>query len=93
MYCTCYIYQFSLFRDVGVATVKTGIGGKAGNKGGVAIRMLLHSTSICFVCSHFAAHQNKVLERNHDYSDILRKTQFSTVRVYVLHMYRVHYLL
>ena len=68
-----------LFRDVAVRSVKTGMSGKAGNKGGVAIRFLLHATSFCFVCSHFAAHQTKVLERNQDYVDICRKISFSHV--------------
>lgn len=68
-----------LYRDVGVSAVKTGIGGKAGNKGGVAIRLLLHSTSLCFVCSHFAAHQTKILERNQDFADIYRRVQFPLV--------------
>ena len=42
------------FRDLAVHSVKTGLGGSAGNKGGVAIRLLLHATSICFICSHLA---------------------------------------
>ena len=66
-------------RDVAVSSVKTGIGGKAGNKGGVAIRLLLHSTSLCFVCAHFAAHQTKVIERNNDFAEICRKVQFPLV--------------
>ena len=60
--------------------MKTGIGGAAGNKGGVAIRFLLHSTSLCFVCSHLAAHQTKVVERNQDFAEIYRKVQFPMVR-------------
>jgi phosphatidylinositol-bisphosphatase len=63
-------------KDVGVSSSKTGIAGKAGNKGGVAIRLLLHSTSLCFVCSHFAAHQQKVAERNEDFTDIYRRVRF-----------------
>ena len=66
-------------RDVSVSTVKTGMSGKAGNKGGVAIRFLLHATSLCFVCSHFAAHQTKILERNQDYADICKKISFPHV--------------
>lgn len=64
-----------------VRTVKTGMSGKAGNKGGVAIRFLLHSTSLCFVCSHFAAHQTKIVERNQDYADICKKVTFPHVSV------------
>ncbi len=60
-------------------SVKTGMSGKAGNKGAVAIRFLLHTTSFCFVCSHFAAHQTKIMERNQDFADICRKVQFPHV--------------
>ena len=64
-----------------MCSVKTGIGGKAGNKGAVAIRLLLHSSSLCFVCSHFAAHQSKVMERNQDFAEIFKKTQFPSVSI------------
>ena len=60
-------------------SVKTGMSGTAGNKGGVAIRFLLHSTSLCFVCSHFAAHQTKVVERNQDFADICKRIAFPGV--------------
>lgn len=68
-----------LSRDVAVDTVKTGMGGATGNKGGVAIRLLFHTTSICFVCSHFAAGQSQVKERNDDYSEITRRLSFPMV--------------
>ena len=71
--------SLSLSRDVSVNTVKTGMSGKTGNKGGVVIRLLLHSTSVCFVCSHMAAHQAKVQERNQDFVDICRRVQFPHV--------------
>lgn len=58
------------------------MGGATGNKGGVAIRMLFHTTSICFVCSHFAAGQSQVKERNDDYNEIARKLSFPMVNVY-----------
>ena len=72
-----------LFRDVAVDSVKTGLGGSAGNKGGVAIRFLLHSTSLCFVCSHFAAGQSNIADRNNDYHDIVNKIEFPMVRFFL----------
>lgn len=66
-------------RDVAVDTVKTGMGGATGNKGGVAIRLLFHTTSICFVCSHFAAGQSQVKERNDDCNEITRRLSFPMV--------------
>eukprot|EP00063_Salmo_salar_P010460 XP_013985295.1 PREDICTED: synaptojanin-1 isoform X5 [Salmo salar] len=74
-------------RDVAVDTVKTGMGGATGNKGGVAIRMLFHTTSICFVCSHFAAGQSQVKERNDDYNEITRKLTFPMGRLLYSHDY------
>ncbi|XP_056592078.1 synaptojanin-1 isoform X7 [Triplophysa dalaica] len=74
-------------RDVAVDTVKTGMGGATGNKGGVAIRMLFHTTSICFVCSHFAAGQSQVKERNDDYNEIARKLSFPMGRLLASHDY------
>ncbi|XP_026129408.1 synaptojanin-1 isoform X6 [Carassius auratus] len=74
-------------RDVAVDTVKTGMGGATGNKGGVAIRMLFHTTSICFVCSHFAAGQSQVKERNDDYTEIARKLSFPMGRLLFSHDY------
>ena len=38
-----------------------------GNKGGVGIRMDINNSSIAFICSHLAAHREKVAERNADY--------------------------
>ncbi|XP_036921170.1 synaptojanin-1 [Sturnira hondurensis] len=74
-------------RDVAVDTVKTGMGGATGNKGAVAIRMLLHTTSLCFVCSHFAAGQSQVRERNEDFAEIVRKLSFPMGRMLFSHDY------
>ncbi|XP_033088214.1 synaptojanin-1 isoform X3 [Trachypithecus francoisi] len=74
-------------RDVAVDTVKTGMGGAAGNKGAVAIRMLFHTTSLCFVCSHFAAGQSQVKERNEDFVEIARKLSFPMGRMLFSHDY------
>lgn len=38
-----------------------------GNKGGVGIRLRLRSSSLCFVCSHLAAHRDNVRARNENY--------------------------
>ncbi|XP_041066893.1 synaptojanin-1 isoform X3 [Carcharodon carcharias] len=74
-------------RDVAVDTVKTGMGGATGNKGAVAVHMLFHATSLCFVCAHFAAGQSQVKERNEDYIEIARKLSFPMGRLLFSHDY------
>ena len=66
-------------RDVGVATVKTGLSGAAGNKGAVAIRFLVHASSVCFICGHLAAGQSNVKDRNQDFADISKRLAFARV--------------
>ncbi|UJR10528.1 hypothetical protein I4U23_014731 [Adineta vaga] len=63
-------------KNIMVDSVKTGMGGKIGNKGCVAIRLVLYNTSICFVCAHFTAGQSQVNERNSDYKSIMEKLSF-----------------
>nr|XP_045612351.1 synaptojanin-1-like isoform X2 [Procambarus clarkii] len=63
-------------RHVSVESVKTGMQGATGNKGGVGIRLVVRNTSMAFVCSHFAAGQKEVNERNNDYDSIARKLIF-----------------
>ncbi|CAJ0579607.1 unnamed protein product, partial [Mesorhabditis spiculigera] len=63
-------------KDFSVGSVKTGMGGATANKGSVAFRMVVHSTSLCFVCSHFAAGQNEIRDRNEDWSTAMRKLRF-----------------
>jgi hypothetical protein len=46
---------------------KTGLGGMAGNKGGIALRFNYKDTSFVFITAHFAAGQSNVEERNRDY--------------------------
>nr|XP_033793075.1 synaptojanin-2 isoform X1 [Geotrypetes seraphini] len=80
-------YHMPFIRDVAVDTVKTGMGGKAGNKGGVGIRFQFYSSSFCFVCSHLTAGQNQVKERNEDYKEITQKLSFPMGRNIFSHDY------
>ena len=62
--------------NVHSATVGVGVMGVMGNKGGVSVRMQFYDSSVCFVCSHFAAHRENVAGRNADFASILNKTSF-----------------
>ncbi|KAK9038581.1 hypothetical protein V6N11_023440 [Hibiscus sabdariffa] len=61
-----------------VSCIGTGILGRLGNKGCIAVSMTLHQTSFCFVCSHLASGEKEgdELKRNADVNEILRSTQF-----------------
>ncbi|XP_055289054.1 synaptojanin-2 isoform X2 [Moschus berezovskii] len=80
-------YHVPFIRDVAIDTVKTGMGGKAGNKGAVAIRFQFHSSSFCFVCCHLTAGQSQVKERNEDYREITQKLSFPMGRNIFSHDY------
>ncbi|CAO1622910.1 unnamed protein product [Jaminaea pallidilutea] len=71
---SCTFVRLDLWPRVGstaTATVKTGLGGRWGNKGAIVSRLVVDDTSICFVNAHLAAGQKHVRQRNADLSQIL----------------------
>lgn len=76
-----------IVRQVEIASKKTGMGGIAGNKGSVAVRLRLHDTSLCFVSSHFTAGQNNIVDRDRDFEFALSELQLSGGRNILAHDY------
>ena len=58
-------------KDARIASIKTGFGGRMGNKGAIAASFTVDDTSIALVNCHLAAGQRKVQHRNADLVDIL----------------------
>jgi hypothetical protein len=63
---------------------KTGLGGMTANKGTIAIRLNVSSTSFCFVNSHFASGLSYTEERNNDFISSWNGIRFSRNR-YIKH--------
>ncbi|GLI58620.1 hypothetical protein VaNZ11_000355 [Volvox africanus] len=62
--------------EVSTANVACGVMGVGGNKGAVAVSMSVFRRRVMFVCSHFAAHQERVDDRNENYNKIVRMLHF-----------------
>ena len=58
---------FHKISSVEVSLVPCGLGGVLLNKGAVGIALQVFQTRMCFISSHLAAHQHKVLKRHADY--------------------------
>lgn len=59
---------------------KTGLGGMAGNKGGVAVSFKYCHTSLCFVTAHLASGMNNATERHQDYKTLSTGLRFARGR-------------
>ena len=57
-------------------SVGVGVAGFMGNKGGVSIRLQFYDSTLCFICTHLAAHRENVAGRNQDFSNVFNKTSF-----------------
>ncbi|KAK8799422.1 hypothetical protein WA158_002637 [Blastocystis sp. Blastoise] len=68
---------YDLISNVMDDTAAVGFMGIMGNKGGAGIRFNLDCSNICFVCSHLAAHREKVYNRNADFHSIIDRLRFS----------------
>jgi phosphatidylinositol-3,4,5-trisphosphate 5-phosphatase 2 len=67
--------HFNKISHVQQSTVKTGIAGVAGNKGGIGISFFFSGTSLCFVNTHLTSGNERCQRRNNNFYDILRGLQ------------------
>lgn len=72
--------EASYISKVEGSTIKTGLGGMAGNKGGVAVSFYFADTSFCFITAHLAAGTNNLDERHHNFKTISTGLVFSRGR-------------
>ena len=72
-------------KNVEGTTKKTGFRGMSGNKGGVAVRLDLFDTSVCFVGSHLPSGASNYEDRNADYAAIERNLVFMRGRTIESH--------
>ncbi|KAL7716232.1 Inositol polyphosphate 5-phosphatase [Entamoeba marina] len=59
--------------EVSYSSCRVGaMSGKLANKGGVAYRFKIYDSTVCFVASHLAAHQQFIEKRNQDWAEIAK---------------------
>ncbi|KAH9999523.1 DNase I-like protein [Russula vinacea] len=63
--------ELAATRDCAAHTISRGVGGRFGNKGAVAVRLLIDDTSLCFLNCHLAAGHRRVRDRNADAAGII----------------------
>lgn len=64
-------------RDPAIASIKTGFGGRMGNKGAIVASMRIDDTPMAWVNCHLAAGQRHVRQRNADLVNIFECTPFT----------------
>ncbi|KAI9598136.1 Endonuclease/exonuclease/phosphatase [Syncephalis fuscata] len=75
---SCMFVRRTVYDSVAGVTasmVKTGFGGRYGNKGGISMRLVINDSSICFTNCHLAAGQKEVSQRNTDAAKVLRECE------------------
>ncbi|OJA14449.1 hypothetical protein AZE42_07616, partial [Rhizopogon vesiculosus] len=65
--------QRTALKDVAITTIKRGMGGRYGNKGGIVARFVIDDSSICFINCHLAAGLHHVRQRNADVAAMLEE--------------------
>ncbi|KAJ7062834.1 Endonuclease/exonuclease/phosphatase, partial [Mycena amicta] len=60
-------------KDNVITSMKRGMGGRYGNKGGIITRLVIEDSSICFINCHLAAGQHATRARNADVSAMLEE--------------------
>jgi len=68
--------HFPFISGVNGQATGCGVLGMMGNKGACCIRLQLYDSTICFVCSHLAAHRSNVQGRNKDFNNLVTRTRF-----------------
>jgi len=72
--------QVKYISNIEISFKKTGLGGMAANKGGIAVSFKYSDTTMCFVSSHLAAGLSNTEERHNNYKTLIKGIKFSKNR-------------